>query len=87
MPSIQCKVTNKKGMHARAAAQIAALAVTFDCNIELKHKATTAPANSLIKLLTLNAPQHADVVITSEGPQAEEALTALRELFEAGFGE
>jgi phosphotransferase system HPr (HPr) family protein len=87
MPSIQCKVINKKGMHARAAAQIATLAVTFDCQIQLEHQNTIAPANSLIKLLTLNAPQHACVTIKADGSQAQEALEALSTLFKSGFGE
>ena len=87
MPTITCEVVNKKGMHARAAAQIVSLCCQFKSEVFLKHGDKQAPGDSLIKLLTLNAPQGSLIKIDVSGCDEDETLVALQQLFACGFGE
>lgn len=87
MQKFTCEVTNKKGMHARAAAQIVSLVCKYDAVAELSHGRKSAPADSLIKLLTLNAPKGSKVEISINGKEAEALSEALKTLFAQGFGE
>ncbi|WP_444995052.1 HPr family phosphocarrier protein [Aliikangiella sp. IMCC44359] len=82
-----CEVINQKGMHARAAARIVAEVVKFTSDATLTHKDRVAPGDSLIKLLTLNAPKGSQIKISSVGPDSEQLLSALKNLFAQGFGE
>ena len=87
MPTITCEVVNQKGMHARAAARIVSLVCEFDCQVTLSHGDKSAPGDSLIKLLTLNAPKGSMIDIEAEGTESLSCLDDLRQLFESGFGE
>ena len=87
MPSITCKVINQKGMHARAAAKIVTLICQYNSETILTHKKTSAPGNSLLKLLTLNAPKGSTITIIANGADSDELLNKLSCLFAEGFGE
>lgn len=87
MPSITCEVVNRKGMHARAAAKIVALVSQYQSDVILTHKDCQAPGDSLLKLLTLNAPIKSIIVIDAEGEDAPMLLDKLQQLFADGFGE
>jgi len=82
-----CQVINIKGLHARAAAQIVSLSNNYQCEVILTHKIKSASSLSLIKLLTLNAPQGSQIEIVAKGKDAKEASRALKQLFLSGFGE
>ena len=87
MVSITCEVINKKGMHARAAAKIVTLICQYNSETTLTHKQTSAPGNSLLKLLTLNAPIGSKIMIEANGSDSKELLDKLKILFAEGFGE
>ncbi len=87
MPKIDCEVINQKGLHARAAAKVVAEVIKYNCSVELRNGDKSAPGNSLIKLLTLNAPKGTVINISGNGEQAAHALSALEQLFATGFGE
>lgn len=87
MPRITCEVVNQKGMHARAAAKIVAQVNQFNSEVTLHHGDRSAPGNSLIKLLTLNAPKGSLITIQSDGPDTPALLEAMELLFASGFGE
>ncbi len=85
--SVSCEVVNIKGLHARAAARIVTTANQFDSTVTVSHKENSAPANSLIKLLTLNAPKGSVLVFDSEGDDCMQASEALNILVTSGFDE
>ena len=87
MTKINCEVVNQKGMHARAAAKIVAQVNQFNSQVTLCHGDRSAPGDSLIKLLTLNAPQGSMITINSVVPDTEALLDAMKSLFASGFGE
>ncbi len=82
-----CLVTNKKGVHARAAAQIVSTSSKFESQITVTHQSKSADSLSLIKLLTLDAPQGSTLEISATGSDAALAIKALTDLIESGFGE
>jgi phosphocarrier protein len=87
MPRITCKVVNQKGMHARAAAKIVTLICQYNSETILTHKNVSAPGDSLLKLLTLNAPLGSTISIQANGKDSDELLDKLSCLFAEGFGE
>ncbi len=85
--SISCEVVNTKGLHARAAAQIVTTLNQFDTPITVSHKDRSAPANSLIKLLTLDAPKGSILRFDVDGDDSEIILKTIGTLVESGFNE
>jgi multiphosphoryl transfer protein len=83
-------VLNEIGLHARPAALVAELAGRFDADLRLsKAGGASGPvsARSLTGLMTLVARKGDELVATASGPQAAEALSALEQLAQEGFGE
>lgn len=85
--SLTCKIPNIRGLHARASAQIVTLSGQYDCEITISHKGKSASSLSLIKLLTLNAPQGSLITIQASGEQARSAVEEIQALILRGFGE
>jgi len=87
MYQVICEVINQKGMHARAAAKIVALVDQFGGEVTLSHGDRSAPGNSLIKLLTLNAPIGSKIEISYANLAQQPLVDELVKLFAEGFGE
>ena len=85
--SRELEVINGLGLHARVAAKIAQTVQQFDCQVLLVKNDTKAEADSVLSILTLDAPKGTTLCLEAMGPQAGEALDALSKLFEKGFGE
>lgn len=86
MPEISLRVEHPVGLHARPAALFVQTAKQFKSNIKVRHGDKEADAKSILGVLTLGANQGAVVTIQAEGEDAEEALKAIKELFESNFG-
>jgi phosphocarrier protein HPr len=80
-------VLNRLGLHARAAAKIAALASTFQAKISLEKDGAKADARSILDILGLGCPQGTEVRLRAEGPEADQAVAAIADLFFGYFGE
>lgn len=85
--SQRVKVCNVRGLHARASAKFVQLAAEFDCSVQVRRGAETAPADSIMELLMLQAGQGAEIEIRAEGEDADDAVRTLAELVKARFGE
>lgn len=70
-------------MHARPAAVLVKLAHAFEAEIILVNGKHEADAKSILSILTLNAPNGAEVHVKAEGPDADEAVQAMVEFFKA----
>ena len=82
------KITNKKGLHARASRKLAELALAYDSTrISVRREGDEADARSLMDLMMLGAGIGDEVEIEARGPQAEEAMAAVEELINAKFHE
>ncbi|NVJ49304.1 MAG: HPr family phosphocarrier protein [Gammaproteobacteria bacterium] len=82
-----CTITNDKGMHVRAAAEVVKLVNQFDSDITIEHEGREVPADSLIHLLTLAANCGKQVLITATGHDEQAAVAALTQLIVDGFYE
>jgi phosphocarrier protein HPr len=80
-------IQNRKGLHARASAQIVKIAEAFESVTYISYRGVRAPAQSIMELLMLGAGQGALVVIEGEGVDADKAVSSLASLIEDKFGE
>ena len=81
------KITNSRGLHARAAAKLVGVAERFSACINVSRHGQVVPACSIMGLMMLGAGQGSEIVIEAEGWDAKEALEAIAGLVEAGFHE
>ena len=81
------KITNSRGLHARAAAKLVTLAERFSACLQVSREGQKVPACSIMGLMMLGAGKGSTVEIEAEGWDAKEALEAVAGLVEAGFHE
>jgi len=89
MTSAEIIVTNRLGLHARAAAKLVRIAARYESVIKL-HKTKNsvfADAKSILSVLTLAASLGTELIIECDGPDEEEALEQIVALFASRFGE
>lgn len=77
MPEIRLIVIDPSGLHARPAARFVQAASRFASRIAIRHDGREADAKSLIALLGLTIRPSTEITLTADGPDADEALTAL----------
>jgi phosphocarrier protein HPr len=80
-------ISNKRGLHARAAAKFVTLAERFSASVEVIRDGQAVSARSIMGLMMLGAGIGSKIELTAEGFDAREALDALAALVEAGFNE
>jgi phosphocarrier protein HPr len=82
-------VSNKLGLHARAAAKLVRLASSFSSEIHLSREDANQQidSKSILGILMMAASQGTCLVISIEGQDEVEAGEAICRLFEAKFGE
>ncbi|HTQ39444.1 MAG TPA: HPr family phosphocarrier protein [Pirellulales bacterium] len=80
-------VNNPQGIHARPANLIVRLAQQYQSRIEFVKENQRVDGKSILDLLTLAAMQGTQLEIEATGPDAQQALDALAELFAGNFGE
>ncbi len=81
---------NQHGLHARPAARFVQAAAGFKASIQVRNLTTgkgPVSAKSLNALATLGAVRDHQIVVSADGPDAGQALQALRTLVEGNFGE
>ena len=83
-------VRNALGLHARPAALLVRTAAGFDAAVTVADATNgrgPVSARSLNGVATLGARQGDELLVVAEGPEAQEALAAIRRLADEGFGE
>lgn len=80
-------ISNKRGLHARAAAKLVTTAEQFGASIDVAKDGQTVSARSIMGLMMLGAGQGSKVMVSAEGWDAKEAIDAVASLIEAGFYE
>jgi phosphocarrier protein HPr len=82
------EIRNAEGLHMRPAMQFVDTASRFDCDISVSNGQTVADGKSIMQMSMLAATCGTRLYLRAEGPEAEQALEALRELVEVRtFGE
>jgi phosphocarrier protein len=80
-------IRNELGLHARAAARMVQVARQFRSELRLVKDGAQVDGKSILDVLSLSCPRGTEVVLLALGPDAQEALRAVGELIEQGFGE
>lgn len=84
-------IRNASGFHIRPAQLFTEKAASFKSNVTVKlynePNQTIADGKSILGLMTLGLEKGSVINLSTDGPDAQEALDALVELVESGFGE
>jgi phosphocarrier protein HPr len=80
-------VQNQLGLHARAAVKFFNTANRFSSDIKIGLNGVYIDGKSILGIMTLGAIKGSILTILADGPDAEELMKAMRELFENMFGE
>ena len=87
MIETEVQVSNRLGLHARAAARFVHLANRYTCKITVARDGHRADGKSILGLLTLAASQGTRLRLMAVGADGREALDALTRLVDERFGE
>ncbi|MCX7033032.1 MAG: HPr family phosphocarrier protein [Arenimonas sp.] len=83
----ELKVSNRLGLHARAAAKLVQLLSGFRSQVTLTGRGREVNAKSIMGVLLLAAAPGATLVIRVEGEDEEAAMQAAADLFDRRFDE
>lgn len=83
----QLLITNKLGMHARAAAKFVNMASDFSSRIELERNDRKVNGKSIMGVMMLAAGKGSTVTLCIEGDDETEAADCLETLIKERFGE
>ncbi|MEQ6918366.1 HPr family phosphocarrier protein [Halomonas aquatica] len=87
MPRRKLTLTNRRGLHARAATKLVQCCQPFDARVTVHRGGQQADAGNIMSLLILAAPCGTELEVCTDGEDAEAALEAIIALFEARFHE
>jgi len=87
MPSIDIVISNKLGLHARAAAKLTQVAGRFRSEVYIARGRQRVNAKSIMGVMMLAAGLGVTVTVDAEGEDAQTALDAIQQLFDDKFGE
>lgn len=80
-------VTNRLGLHARAAARFVHLASRYQSQVRVTRGSQTMDGKSIMGVLLLAAATGAALTVSAEGEDEQQAVDALCGFIETGFGE
>jgi phosphocarrier protein len=86
MLNAQVEITNKAGLHARAASKLVELTLAYSSSIQIGHE-KMVDGKSILSLMMLAAVQGTELTIEVDGTDEEQALTAIVALINDKFGE
>jgi phosphocarrier protein len=87
MSEREVTITNRLGLHARAAAKFVHLATRFRAQVRVGRGARVVDGKSIMGILLLAAAHGSSITISAEGADEQDALNALCDLVQRGFGE
>ncbi|NRD78690.1 phosphocarrier protein HPr [Bacillus sp. BRMEA1] len=80
MAEKQFKVVAETGIHARPATLLVQTASKFDSEINLEYKGKTVNLKSIMGVMSLGIGQGAEIKITAEGSDSNDALNSITEM-------
>jgi len=81
------EIKNRLGLHARAAALLVQTASRFNAEVTIAKDGQVVNGRSIMGVMTLAAEQGSSIEVAASGPEAVQALAAIRELVDARFNE
>jgi len=83
----EIEISNKLGLHARAAAKLVKVAGGFESSIEIEKQDQRVNAKSIMSVMMLAASQGNVVKFYIAGTDQDQAMTAVIDLISNKFGE
>jgi phosphocarrier protein len=80
-------IRNRAGLHTRPAAAIVKMAAKYKSEFWIEKDGMQINGKSIIGVMTLAAEQGSTLLLQFDGPDEAEAVEAMMQLFESGFGE
>ena len=80
------EITNKAGLHARAASKLVALTSGFSSKIQIGHE-KMVDGKSILSLMMLAAIKGTTLQVIADGEDEEQAMAAILALINDKFGE
>lgn len=87
MESISFIINNPIGLHARPAAAFVQLTNQYQSEILVSYNGRTVNAKSILGVLSLGAGHGAEIILSVEGTDKDEALLSITEFMEKGIAE
>ena len=81
------KIINKAGLHTRPAATVVKMAAKFNCDFFISRDGMSINGKSIIGVMTLAAEEGAELVLSFDGEDEEQAAKEISDYFERGFDE
>ena len=72
-------IIDETGIHARPATMLVQTASKFDSDIQLEYNGKKVNLKSIMGVMSLGVGQGADVTISAEGADADDAIAAIAE--------
>ncbi|MFD1106697.1 HPr family phosphocarrier protein [Sphingobium olei] len=85
--SQEVRISNRRGLHARASAKFVTLASGLPADITVSKDGNHVTGTSIMGLMMLGAAMGDHIVIKASGPEAADSLGKLVTLVEDKFGE
>jgi len=86
MTSRPVTITSELGLHARAAARFVHVATRYQAHVSVEAQGRTMDGKSILGILLLAAARGTTLIISADGRDELEAVNALVQLVESGFG-
>ncbi len=80
-------VSNREGLHARAATELAKLVRGYQAEVVILKNQDRVDCDDVLQILSLGAAMNERLLLEASGQEAEEALEAVSRLFASGFDE
>ena len=83
----QVVISNKLGLHARASAKLVQALHGFQSSAFICHRDKEVNAKSIMGVMMLAAGFGSELTLRTQGPDAEDAMATMLDLFERKFDE
>lgn len=85
--SVQVEIVNRLGLHARPAMSLVDTASAFKSTVTICRGGQKVDGKSIMQIMMLAATKGTILEVVAEGPDAEAACAAIKELVGRGFDE
>ena len=83
----EVEIINRLGLHARASARLTQVAARYKANVWLGRNGRRVNAKSIMGVMMLAAAKGSTVVVETDGPDEEQAMSAIMKLIASRFDE
>ncbi|MRH44761.1 phosphocarrier protein HPr [Aquibacillus halophilus] len=80
-------ITDDTGIHARPATLLVNKAGQYEAHIEMHYNGKTVNLKSIMGVMSLGVPKGAEIVVTADGSDEEQALQGVEETIKEHLGE